>query len=98
MVVESSAEESIASNGSPGHTDSPETQLLEQADAEGTQTGTPKGTLAISAEEEQLLLEGTASAPGESPASDTSYVTGHLALLQVNIPPHGELEDGDTSK
>ena len=46
------------------------------------------------AEEEQLLLESTA--PAGSPTSDASSVTGHMAALQVNMPPHEATEDSDT--
>ena len=63
---------------------------------EGTQAGTPDDSVAVMAEEEQLLLENTT--PGESPASDASSVTGHMAALQVTMPPREVTEDGDTSK
>ena len=97
-MVESSVEEEIASSSSSGHPDSPETQPLEQADAEDTQDETSEGALAISAEEENFLLGDTAPTTGRSPASDTSSVAGHLASLQVSTPPCGVPEDGDTSK
>ena len=97
-MVESSTEDSIASSNSPGHADYSEAQPPEQADAEGAQAGVPEGALAISAEEENILLGYMAMARGRSPASDTSSVAGHLALLQVSTPPHGVPEDGDTSK
>ena len=96
--MESSREESIAFRDSPGHSDSPETQPLEQADAEDAQAETSEGALAISVEEENILLGDTAPATGRSPASDTSSVAGHLASLQVSTPPYGIPEDGDTSK
>ena len=85
-------EESLASSGSPGQPDDQETQPLEHVKAEGT----PDDGVAVMAEEEQLLLESTA--PVGSPASDASSVTGHMAALQVNMPPHEVTEDGDTSK
>ena len=62
----------------------------------GSQAGTSEETIAISAEEEQLLLDG--AAPVGSPASDTSTVARHLASLQVTTPPREAPEDGDTSK
>ena len=82
MLVESSTEESIASGGSPDQPDDSETQPLEQADDGGTQAGTSDDIVAILAEEERILLEGTA--PVGSLASDASSVTGHLASLQVS--------------
>ena len=97
-MVESSREESIASSDSPSHPDHSESQPPEQADAEGAQAETFEGALAISAEEENLLLGDTAPATGRSPVSNTSSVAGHLASLQVSTPPRGVSEDGDTSK
>ena len=95
-MVESSVEESIASSGSPGQPDDQDTQPPEQAEATGTQAETSDDGVAIMAEEEWLLLESTA--PVGSPGSDASSVTGHMASLQVNTPPHEATEDGDTSK
>ena len=95
-MVESSVEESIASSGSPGQSDDPETQPPEQAEVEGTQAGTSEDAVAISVEEEQILLDGTALVG--SPASDASSVTGHLATMQVSTSPREVMEDGDTSK
>ena len=95
-MVESSEEESVDSSGSPGQPDNQETQPTEHAEAEGTQAGTSDDGVAITAEEEQLLLDSTA--PARSPASNASSVTGHMAALQVNMPPRKAAEDGDTSK
>ena len=96
MVVESSAEESSASGGSPEQPDDQETQPQEHAKAEGTPAGNPDDGAAITAEEERLLLDSTV--PTGSPASDASSVKGHMVSLQVNMPPHEVTEDGDTSK
>ena len=54
--------------------------------------------MAVSAQEEGLLLGDTVPATGRSLASDMSSVAGHLASLQVSTPPCGVPEDGDTSK
>ena len=96
MRVESSVEESLASSGSPGQPNNQETQPPEQVEAEGMQAWTPDDSVAVTAEEEQLLLESTAL--GDSPASDVSSMTGHMAALQVTTPPCEVTEDGDTSK
>ena len=56
VMVESSTEESVASSSSPGHPDSPEVQPQEQADADGTQAASSEGNLAITPEEEKILL------------------------------------------
>ena len=95
-MVESSEEESLASSGSPGQPNDQETQPPEHVKAEGTQARTPDNGVAVTAEEEQLLLESTA--PVGSPASDASSVAGHMAAIQVNMPPREATEDGDASK
>ena len=96
--MESSDEESQASSGSPGQTDDQEMSLQEHGEARDDQAGTSgDGAIAtvITAEQEQLLL-GSAT-PGESPTSDASSVTGHMAALQVATPPHEAAEDSETS-
>ena len=91
-------EESVASSNSSGQPDDQETQPTGPAEAGGTQAGTSDSGAAVTAEEEQLLLDSTA--PVGSPASDAdiSSMTGHMASLQVNTPPHEAAEDGDTSR
>ena len=84
MVVESSIEESVASHSSPGS----EVQPQEQAEADGTQAAASEGNLAITPEEEKILLGSEISAAGDSPTSETASVTGDLARMQVNSPPH----------
>ena len=56
VMDESSTEESVASSSSPGHPNSPEVQPQEQADADGTQAASSEGNLAITPEEEKILL------------------------------------------
>ena len=96
MKVESSEEESLASSDSPGRPEDQGSQPQEQAEAEDTQAETADNNAVVTVEEEQLLLDNTA--PHESPASDASSVTGHMAALQVNTPPCQVTEDGDTSR
>ena len=92
VIVESSTAES-----SPGHPDSPGVQPQEQADADGTQAASSEGNLAITPEEEKILLGSQTPQAGDSPASETASVTGDLARMQVNTPPHQQLEGGDAS-
>ena len=95
VMVESSTEESVASSSSPGCPDSPEVQPQEQADADGTQAASSEGNLAITPEEEKILLGSQTPQTGESPASDTASVTRDLTRMQVNTPPHQQPEGGD---
>ena len=97
VMVESSTEESVASSSSPGHPDSPEVQPQEQADADGTQAASFEGNLTITPEEEKILLGSQTPQTGDSPASETVSVTGDLARMQVNTPPHKQPESGDAS-
>ena len=97
VMVESSTEESVASSSSPGHPDSPEVQPQEQADADGTQAASSEGNLAITPEEEKILLGSQTPQTGDSPASETTSVTGDLARMQVNSPLHQQPEGGDAS-
>ena len=76
VVVESSTEESVTSSSSPGHPDSPEVQRQELADADGTQAVSSEGNLAITPEEEKILLGSQTPQTGDSPASKTASVTG----------------------
>ena len=57
----------------------------------------PEGTSAITAEEEELLLDGTDTAPRQSPESEMASVTGHMASMQVDVPSQVMSEEGDTS-
>ena len=95
VVVESSTEESVASSSSPGHPNSPQVQPQEQADAEGTQAASSEGNLAITPEEEKILLGSQTPQAGDSPASETTSVTGDLARMWVNTPLHQQPEGGD---
>ena len=97
VMVESSAEESVASSSSPGHPDSPEVQPQEQADADGTQAASSEGNLTITLEEEKILLGSQTPQTGDNPASETASVTGDLARMQVNSPLHQQPEGGDAS-
>ena len=97
VMVESSTEESVASSSSPGHPDSLEVQPQEQADVDGTQAASSEGNLTITPEEEKILLGSQTPQTGDSPASDTTSVTGDLARMQVNTPPHQQPEGGDAS-
>ena len=97
VIVESSTEESVASSSSPGHPNSPEVQPQEQADADGTQTASSEGNLAITPEEEKILLGSQTPQTGDSFASDTASVTRDLARMHVNTPPHQQPEGGDAS-
>ena len=97
VIVESSTEESVASSSSPGCPNSPEVQPQEQDDAGGTQATSSEGNLAITPEEEKILLGSQTPQTGDSPASETASVTGDLARMQVNTPLHQQPEDGDAS-
>ena len=97
VMVESSTEESVASSSFPGHPDSPEVQPQEQADADGTQAASSEGNLAITPEEEKILLGSQTPQRGDSFASDTASVTRDLARMHVNTPPHQQPEGGDAS-
>ena len=88
VVVESSTEESVASSSSPGCPDSPEVQPQEQADADDTQAASSEGNLAITPEEEKILLGSQTPQTGDSPASETASVTRDLARMRVTTPPH----------
>ena len=85
-MVETSTEESVTSSSSPGCPNSPEVQPQEQADAEGTQAASSEGNLAVTPEEEQILMGGQTPQTGDGPASETASVTRGLARLQVNTP------------
>ena len=74
VVVESSREESGASSGSPNRPNSPEAQPQAEADAKGTQAGASEGNLAISPEEEKILMGDQTPTTGESLVSDTASV------------------------
>ena len=91
VVVESSAEDSLTSQDSPG------IPPLEPADAGDTPAGALEGTPAFTAEEEELLLDSADTAPGQSPESEKASVTGHMASMQVDVPPQEVPEEGDTS-
>ena len=97
VMVESSMEESVASSSSPGCPNSPEVQPQEQADADGTQAASSEGNLAITPEEKKILLGSQTPQTGDSPASETTSVTGDLARMPVNTPPHQQPEGGDAS-
>ena len=97
VMVESLTEESVASSSSPGRPNSPEVQPQEQADADGTKAASSEGNLAITPEEEQILLESQTPQTRDSPASETTSVTRDLARMQVNTPPHQQPEGGDAS-
>ena len=92
MIVESSTVES-----SPGCPNSPEVQPQEQADAGCTQAASSEGNLTITPEEEKILLGSQTPQTGDNPASETTSVTGDLARMQVNTPPHQQSEGGDAS-
>ena len=96
-MVESSAEESVASSSFPGHPDSPGVQPQDQVDADGTQAMSSEGNLAITPEEEKILLGSQTPQTGDIPASETTSVTGDLARMQVNTPPCQQSEVGDAS-
>ena len=87
----------MASNSPSGHPDSPGVQPPEQADADGPQAASSEGNLTITPEEEKIFLGGQTPQTGDSPASETASVTGDLARLQVNTPPHQQSEGGDAS-
>ena len=87
----------MASSSSPGHPDSPEVQPQQQADAEGTQAASSEGNLTITPEEEKILLGSQTPQAGDSPASETASVTGDLARMRVNTPPHQQPEGDDAS-
>ena len=96
-MVESSTEESVASSSFPGRPNHPEVQPQEQADADGTQAASSEGNFTITPEEEKILLGSQTPQTGDSPASETTSVTGDLARMQVNTPPHQQPEGGDAS-
>ena len=101
VMVESSTEEGESDSpnpDSPDHSNSPEMQPPPEAAAEDTQAGPSHGNLAMSPKEERILMGDQPPTTGLSPASDTTSVTGDLARLQVQTPPHQVPEDGDTSK
>ena len=76
-----------------GHTQPP----LE-AEAEGIQAGASDGNLAVSPKEERILMGEQTSTVGQSPASDTSSMTGSMATLQLHTPPHEGTKGDETSK
>ena len=96
-MVESSAEESVASSRSPVCPDGPEVQPQEQADADGTPAASSEGNLAITPEEEKILLGSQTPQTGDIPAFKTASVTGDLARMQVKTPLHQQPEGGDAS-
>ena len=97
VVVESSTEESVASSSSSDHPDDPEVQPPEQADTDGAQAVSSEGNLAVTPEEEEILLGGETPQTGDSQASETALVTGDFARMQVNSPLHQQPEGGDAS-
>ena len=97
VMVESSTEESVVSSSSHGHPDGSEVQPQEQADADGTQAAPSEGNLAVMPEEDKILLGSQTPQTGDSPASETASVTGDLARMQVNTPPHQQPEGDDAS-
>ena len=97
MMVESSAEESVASSSSPVCPNGPEVQPQEQADPDGTPAVSSEGNLTITPEEEKILLGSQTPQTGDIPAFETASVTGDLARMQVNTPLHGQPEGGDAS-
>ena len=88
-------EESESSTSSSNDPDDPETQPPEQADAEGTQVTPSEGNLAVTHEEEKILLGGETPQRGDGQATETASVTRDLARMQVNSPLHEQPEDGD---
>ena len=62
---------------------------------DGTQAASSEGNLAVTPEEEKILLGSQTPQTGDSPASETALVTGDLARMQVNSPPHQQPEGGD---
>ena len=97
VVVESSLEESETSSSSSELPDDPEVWPPEQADVDGTQAMSSEGNLTITPEEEEILLGGETPQTGDSHASETVSVTGDLARMQVNSPPHEQPEGDDVS-
>ena len=97
VMVESSAEESVASSSSPVCPDGPEVQPQEQADADGTPAASSEGNLIITPEEEKILLGSQTPQTGDIPAFETASVTGDLARMQVNTSLHQQPEGGDAS-
>ena len=93
--MQSSTEENIASSSSPGRSNSPEVQPQEQADKDGTQAAFSEGNLTVTPEEEKILLGSQTPQTGDSPASETTSVTGDLARMQVNSPLHQQPGGGD---
>ena len=94
--VEIPMEESESSTSSSNDPDDPEVQPPEQADAEGAQVAPPEGNLAVTPEEEKILIGDETPQTGDGQATETASVTGDLARMQVNSPPHEQPEDGDT--
>ena len=87
----------MVSSSPPGCPDSPEVQPQEQADADGTQAASSEGNLAITPEEEKIVLGSQTPQTGDSPASETTSVTGNLARMQVTTPLHQQPEGDDAS-
>ena len=99
--MESSGEEGESNPldvDSPSHSSSPKTQPHAEADTEGTQSLASGGNLTVSPKEDDILTGDQTHTKGQSPASDTSSMTGDMAWLQVHYSPCQEPEDGDTSK
>ena len=90
-------EESETSSSSSDDPDDPEAQPPEQADVEGAQVAPSEGNLAVTPAEEKILLGGETPQTGDGQASETASVTGDLARMQVNSPPHEQPKDGDAS-
>ena len=88
-------EESESSTSSSDDPDDPEAQPPEQADAEGAQVTPSEGNLAVTPEEEKILMGDETPQTGDGQATETASVTGDLARMQVNSPPHEQPEDGD---
>ena len=88
-------EESESSTSSSNDPDDPEAQPPEQADAEGAQVAASEGNLAVTPKEEKILFGSETPQTGDGQATETASVTGDLARMQVNSPPHEQPEDGD---
>ena len=92
--VRMETEESESSSSSSDDPDDSEAQPLEQAEEEGAQAAPSEDNLAITPEEKILLGDETPQTE-DGQATETASVTGDLARMQVNSPPHAPPKDGD---
>ena len=93
--MESSREESLTGEESPGHSGDHETEHLGEADMEITPLAA-SGDAIVTPEEDEILTGAQTNPKDQGPSSDTASVSGEMARLQVHSPPCEESGDAGT--